>query len=62
MSPTVLSNFNGVIYNDSAVSIASITDGLSNTMAFGEHSRGILVQDRPGLCHLRQLVELRPVV
>ena len=48
VSSTVLSNFNGVIYNDSAVSIASITDGLSNTIAFGEHSRGLLFKNDPG--------------
>ncbi len=39
MSPTVLAAFNGVIYNDSAVRIAAITDGLSNTFIFGEHSK-----------------------
>ncbi len=48
MSPTVLGYFNGVIYNDSAVAIAGITDGLSNTIAFGEHSRGILFKTDPG--------------
>ena len=47
MSPTVAQNHNGVIYNDSAVSIASVTDGLSNTIAFGEHSRGILFKVDP---------------
>jgi len=30
--------YNGVIYNDSTVRIADITDGTSNTMVFGEHS------------------------
>jgi len=39
MSPTVLAQYNGVIYNDSAVRIAAITDGLSNTFIFGEHSK-----------------------
>ncbi len=29
----------GVIFNDSSVSIAQITDGTSNTFLFGEHSR-----------------------
>ncbi len=28
---------NGVIYNDSTVTIATVTDGTSNTMMFGEH-------------------------
>ena len=32
--------FNGVIYNDSSVKIAAITDGTSNTFMFGEHSKG----------------------
>jgi prepilin-type N-terminal cleavage/methylation domain-containing protein/prepilin-type processing-associated H-X9-DG protein len=31
--------YNGMIYNDSSVTIASVTDGTSNTMLFGEHSR-----------------------
>jgi prepilin-type N-terminal cleavage/methylation domain-containing protein/prepilin-type processing-associated H-X9-DG protein len=31
--------YNGVIYNDSSVKIAQITDGTSNTLLFGEHSR-----------------------
>ena len=48
MDTSVLSQYNGVIYNDSAVSIAGITDGLSNTIAFGEHSRGILFKVDPG--------------
>jgi len=47
MSPSILANFNGVIYNDSVVPIASITDGTSNTMVFGEHSRGILFKVDP---------------
>jgi prepilin-type processing-associated H-X9-DG protein len=48
MSSTVLSQFNGVIYNDSAVRIAAITDGTSNTMIFGEHSKGHLFLLDPG--------------
>ena len=31
--------YNGVIYNDSSVTIASVTDGTSNTLLFAEHSR-----------------------
>jgi prepilin-type N-terminal cleavage/methylation domain-containing protein/prepilin-type processing-associated H-X9-DG protein len=48
MPPTVLAQFNGVIYNDSAVKLASITDGTSNTFLFGEHSKGLLFQLDPG--------------
>jgi prepilin-type N-terminal cleavage/methylation domain-containing protein/prepilin-type processing-associated H-X9-DG protein len=48
MSSTILSQFNGVIYNDSAVKIAGITDGTSNTMIFGEHSKGHLFLLDPG--------------
>ncbi len=48
MSPAVLAQFNGVIYNDSSVKIASITDGMSNTMMFGEHSKGHLLILDPG--------------
>ena len=40
--------FNGVIYNDSSVKIAAITDGLSNTFIFGEHSKGHLFILDPG--------------
>jgi len=31
--------YNGIIYNDSSVTIAQVTDGTSNTLLFGEHSR-----------------------
>ena len=48
MPPTVLTYFNGVIYNDSAVKIAAITDGTSNTFIFGEHSKGHLYLLDPG--------------
>ena len=48
MSSTVLQQFNGVIYNDSAVNISQIIDGTSNTIAFGEHSRGLLFIVDPG--------------
>jgi prepilin-type N-terminal cleavage/methylation domain-containing protein/prepilin-type processing-associated H-X9-DG protein len=43
-----LAFFNGVIYNDSAVKLASITDGTSNTFLFGEHSKGHLFILDPG--------------
>jgi prepilin-type N-terminal cleavage/methylation domain-containing protein/prepilin-type processing-associated H-X9-DG protein len=36
---TEFSQYNGVIYNDSRVSIAGITDGTSNTFLFGEHAQ-----------------------
>ncbi len=42
MPTQVLQQFNGTIYNDSAVKIAAITDGTSNTFLFGEHSKGHL--------------------
>jgi prepilin-type N-terminal cleavage/methylation domain-containing protein/prepilin-type processing-associated H-X9-DG protein len=48
MSPTVLAQFNGTIYNDSSVKIAAITDGTSNTFIFGEHSKGHLFVLDPG--------------
>jgi len=39
-------NYNGVIYNDSTTRIAAITDGTSNTIAFGEHChRNLLTYD-----------------
>ncbi len=48
MPPQVLGQYNGVIYNDSSVRIAEVTDGLSNTMIFAEHSRGLLFIVDPG--------------
>lgn len=48
MPSTILANFNGVIYNDSTVKIASVTDGTSNTFMFGEHSKGHLYLLDPG--------------
>jgi prepilin-type N-terminal cleavage/methylation domain-containing protein/prepilin-type processing-associated H-X9-DG protein len=33
--------WNGVMYHESAVTIASITDGTSNTMSFGERGHGL---------------------
>ena len=37
-------NYNGTIYNDSAVRIASITDGTSNTFLFGERAQTLMVK------------------
>ena len=37
--PAEFAALNGVIYNDSTVRIADITDGTSNTFLFGEHAR-----------------------
>jgi prepilin-type N-terminal cleavage/methylation domain-containing protein/prepilin-type processing-associated H-X9-DG protein len=48
MPTSILSQFNGVIYNDSAVRIAAITDGTSNTFIFAEHSKGLLYLLDPG--------------
>jgi prepilin-type N-terminal cleavage/methylation domain-containing protein/prepilin-type processing-associated H-X9-DG protein len=38
---------NGVIYNDSTVGLAQITDGTSNTFLFGEHAQTLLSQYEP---------------
>ena len=48
MDASALGYYNGVIYNDSVVRIADITDGTSNTMVFGEHSKGTLFRVDPG--------------
>jgi prepilin-type N-terminal cleavage/methylation domain-containing protein/prepilin-type processing-associated H-X9-DG protein len=48
MSPSVLASYNGTIYNDSSVKIAGVTDGMSNTMLFGEKSKGHLYITDPG--------------
>ena len=39
-NPAEYNQLNGVIYNDSSVKISDITDGTSNTLLFGEHSKG----------------------
>ena len=39
---TVVSSFNGVIFLGSAISIASITDGTSNTIVMGERAHALL--------------------
>jgi prepilin-type N-terminal cleavage/methylation domain-containing protein/prepilin-type processing-associated H-X9-DG protein len=36
--------YNGIIYNDSATTIGQITDGTSNTFAFGEHAVSLAAQ------------------
>jgi prepilin-type N-terminal cleavage/methylation domain-containing protein/prepilin-type processing-associated H-X9-DG protein len=43
----VLSQMNGVIYDDSVVRIASITDGTSNTFLFGERAKFLLYKIDP---------------
>jgi prepilin-type N-terminal cleavage/methylation domain-containing protein/prepilin-type processing-associated H-X9-DG protein len=48
MPPDVVNAHNGVIYNDSKVTIAAITDGTSNTFIYGEHSKGTLFKADPG--------------
>jgi prepilin-type N-terminal cleavage/methylation domain-containing protein/prepilin-type processing-associated H-X9-DG protein len=50
MSATVLAFFNGTIYNDSKVTIASITDGTSNTFLFTERAKGHLWVNDPYYC------------
>ncbi len=41
-SPPYNDRLNGLFNADGAIRIASVTDGLSNTIAFGEHTRAIL--------------------
>jgi prepilin-type N-terminal cleavage/methylation domain-containing protein/prepilin-type processing-associated H-X9-DG protein len=36
--PTEFAQYNGVVVNDSSTKIATITDGTSNTLLFGEHA------------------------
>jgi prepilin-type N-terminal cleavage/methylation domain-containing protein/prepilin-type processing-associated H-X9-DG protein len=47
-SPAELGQINGVIYNESATPISSITDGTSNTLLFAEHARTNLMTYDPG--------------
>jgi prepilin-type processing-associated H-X9-DG protein len=47
MPSSVLGQFNGLIYNDSSVRLAAITDGTSNTFLFGEHSKATLFRVDP---------------
>ena len=44
-NPQVLAQSNGVFFRYSAVRIADITDGTSNTIAHGEHAVGLLTND-----------------
>ncbi|QEH38120.1 putative major pilin subunit [Aquisphaera giovannonii] len=41
-NPTRVAQMNGLFWNCSSVKLASITDGTSNTIAFGEHAHGLL--------------------
>ena len=45
--PLVLSQMNGVIYQESTTTLASITDGTSNTFLFGERSHNNLLKICP---------------
>jgi prepilin-type N-terminal cleavage/methylation domain-containing protein/prepilin-type processing-associated H-X9-DG protein len=47
-NPGEFNQLNGVIFNDSSVKIAEVTDGTSNTFLFGEHSKGRLYTYDPG--------------
>ncbi len=46
-TPQEYQMLNGVIYADSAVKIAEITDGTSNTMIFGEHAKMLMAKFNP---------------
>ncbi len=47
-NPAEYAQLNGVIYDDSSVKIADITDGTSNTLLFGEKSKGnLFIYDKP---------------
>ncbi len=48
MDPRVRNAHSGLIFNDSAVTLAQITDGTSNTFLFAEHSKGQLFILDPG--------------
>ncbi len=45
--PTLFQMYNGVVYNDSTVRIAAVTDGTSNTFIFGEHSHHMATMNDP---------------
>jgi prepilin-type N-terminal cleavage/methylation domain-containing protein/prepilin-type processing-associated H-X9-DG protein len=46
-SPAELAQTNGVIFNESTITISGITDGTSNTFLFGEHARTNLMTYDP---------------
>jgi prepilin-type processing-associated H-X9-DG protein len=50
MEPTIFTQHNGTIYNDSSVTIASVTDGTSNTFLFGERAKGRMFVIDPYYC------------
>ena len=43
--PWLTSNNNGIFYVQSSVTLASVTDGLSNTLLFGERNQAILSEE-----------------
>jgi prepilin-type N-terminal cleavage/methylation domain-containing protein/prepilin-type processing-associated H-X9-DG protein len=47
-NPAELAQTNGVIFNESTITISGITDGTSNTFLFGEHARTNLMVYDPG--------------
>ena len=47
MAQAQFAQYNGVIYNDSATKLASITDGTSNTMLFGERAKSLMAKFDP---------------
>jgi prepilin-type processing-associated H-X9-DG protein len=46
-NPAVEAMYNGTIYNDSSTTIASVTDGTSNTFLFAEHSHFMATLNDP---------------
>jgi prepilin-type N-terminal cleavage/methylation domain-containing protein/prepilin-type processing-associated H-X9-DG protein len=50
MNPTVGTQHNGTVFNDSSIKIASITDGTSNTFLFAERAKGRMWVIDPGYC------------
>jgi prepilin-type N-terminal cleavage/methylation domain-containing protein/prepilin-type processing-associated H-X9-DG protein len=50
MEPQVGAAHTGVVYNDSSIKIAGITDGTSNTFLFGERAKGRMFVLDPGYC------------
>ena len=49
--PTMAGSMNGMFWNRSAISIAQITDGTSNTFLIGEHAHAILSPDDQSYLH-----------